>query len=239
MIHVLVCSSLINKPHHLGHRTQRAEALSPTVDVVEITPARLKSQDSRYLQKKVHWAAQTIFFSFLKNVSSGKGCTEGISGFHYLGEFIPAFARYSYQYWHVTQIHLFLIEQGTRGFWNFALIHFLLNDQQWQLYQSPLNSKAAVYFFMPHCLSPPCCLLNCKLFVAEKPFVRCFLVGFFGQYPAQWGMRFLIFTIKLSNTHSSIFLLLLYLYRWYFRLFTQLNQTSGTSPYTSFQKLCF
>lgn len=77
------------------HSIQRAEILSPTTQVVKITPVRLKSQGSEYLQRKVHCAAKNvfIFFCFLKNGRKSKGCTACVYGFHYLGEFISAFAR--------------------------------------------------------------------------------------------------------------------------------------------------
>jgi len=92
---------LIPSTNHIisGDGIQSAEELSPTTHIVEITPVRLKSQDSKHLQRKVHCAAETvfIFFSFLKNVRNGKGYMVCMDGFHYLGEFISAFTRYSYQ----------------------------------------------------------------------------------------------------------------------------------------------
>lgn len=80
--------------------------------------------------------------------------------------------------------------------------------------------RGSCYFFMFHCLSPLCCLLNCKLFVAEMPFVHCFLwFGFFFFWMAPSTMRNEVPKLY-RNTKQHVYrFFLLYLYEWHFRTF--------------------
>lgn len=180
---------LINKPHHLRSQHSKGWGIQPYNRHSWDQPCKAGVPELKTLAEEgsLH-SRKCVYFLFLPKKCKKRQRLYCMYVFHYLGNLYRLYKiRLSILTCHINTFILHRI--GHWGIWSCALIHFLLNTQQWQLYQSPMNSEAAVYFFMLHCLSPPCCLLNCKLFVAEKPLFIVLWWVFLDstQHNEEWG----------------------------------------------------